>query len=79
MVLSLLPRVSSRRTIDMRISEKMMFGISLFGLVAFVLLSAILLFSKAGILPCCMALSVGLAFIPIMLVLFKSINDDYLW
>ena len=56
-----------------------MYGISLFGLVAFVLLSAILLFSKAGILPCCMALSVGLAFIPIMLVLFKSINDDYLW
>ena len=79
MVLSLLPRVSSRRTIDMRISEKMMFGISLFGLVALVLLTAIFVFSKKGILPCCMVLSVGFAFIPIMFVVFKNINDDYLW
>lgn len=79
MVLSLLPRVSSRRTIDMRISEKMMFGISLFGLVALVLLTAIFVFSKKGILPCCIVLSVGFAFIPIMFVVFKNINDDYLW
>lgn len=78
MVLSLLPRVSSRRTIDMRISEKMMFGISLFGLVALVLLTAIFVFSKKGILPCCIVLSVGFAFIPIMFVVFKNINDDYL-
>lgn len=79
MVLSLHPRVSSRRTIDMRISEKMMFGISLFGLVALVLLTAIFVFSKNGILPCCIVLSVGFAFIPIMFVVFKNINDDYLW
>lgn len=79
MVLSLLPRVSSRRMTDMRIKKKMMYGISLFGLVALVLLTAIFVFSKKGILPCCIVLSVGFAFIPIMFVVFKSINDDYLW
>lgn len=63
----------------MRIKEKMMYGISLFGLVTFVLLSAILVFSKKGVLPCCIVLSAGFAFIPIMFVLFKSIDDDYLW
>lgn len=64
----------------MRISKKMMYGISLFGLVALVLLAAIFVFSKKGILPCCMMLSVGFAFIPLMLVVFKNIHgDDYLW
>lgn len=64
----------------MRISKKMMYGISLFGLVALVLLTAIFVFSKKGILPCCMVLSVGFAFIPLMLVVFKNIHDDdYLW
>lgn len=64
----------------MRISKKMMYGISLFGLVALVLLTAIFVFSKKGILPCCMMLSVGFAFIPLMLVVFKNIHgDDYLW
>lgn len=63
----------------MRISKKMMYGISLFGLVALVLLTAIFVFSKKGILPCCMVLSVGFAFIPLMLVVFKNIHgDDYL-
>ena len=52
----------------------MMFGISLFGLVALVLLTAIFVFSKKGILPCCIVLSVGFAFIPIMLVVFKNIE-----
>lgn len=64
----------------MRISKKMMYGISLFGLVALVLLTAIFVFSKKGILPCCMVLSVGFSFIPLMLVVFKNIHgDDYLW
>lgn len=63
----------------MRISEKMMFGISLFGLVVLVLLTAIFVFSKKGILPCCIVLSVGFAFIPILLVLFKKIDNDHLW
>lgn len=64
----------------MRISKRMMYGISLFGLVALVLLTAIFVFSKKGILPCCMVLSVGFAFIPLMLVVFKNIHgDDYLW
>lgn len=63
----------------MRISEKMMFGISLFGLVVLVLLTANFVFSKKGILPCCIVLSVGFAFIPILLVLFKKIDNDHLW
>ena len=63
----------------MRMSEKMMFRISLFGLVVLVLLTAIFVFSKKGILPCCIVLSVGFAFIPILLVLFKKIDNDHLW
>lgn len=42
----------------MRISKKMMYGISLFGLVALVLLTAIFVFSKKVFFPaawCCLS------------------------